>query len=82
MASSETAATTKTTERPMYIIVQTHDAEPATLERMVNQKIREGYTPVGGVHSEADYSAFFQAMISTNVKSAGRRKTRRRKTIA
>ncbi len=80
MATAATGTQDKQRESPTYIIV-TADGGPQTLQRMVNQKIEEGYMPVGGVHSEADYSAYFQAMIMTNRKG-GKRKTRRRKTIA
>jgi|688.fasta_scaffold1635394_1 hypothetical protein len=81
MATAATTGQEKTTERPVYIIVEAYE-DLRVLERNVNQKIREGYTPVGGIHSEPDYSRLYQAMISTNVKSGGRRKTYRRKTIA
>ena len=44
-----------------YIIVEARTAQE--LATLVNERIREGYAPVGGVAVKVTYLEFFQAMV-------------------
>ena len=55
-----------------YIIVSGNEANPDELEKRVNSKINEGYTPLGGVAvrlSSGSGAVYLQAMVYEDTSS-------------